>query len=106
MASRPRSTKSVASTICVSLDARSLELLNDLAKTAGSRSAALRHLLGEHERQRKLQELEAAYLAYFADPLAAETEGALTDEMLSIASWPDDEMEAPPTRDAEDHPPR
>lgn len=75
-------------TVSVSLDEKYVQVLDSLAKEAGSRSAAIRRLLDEHERARQEREMEEAYREYFADPANVERERQLTEEMLSIAAWP------------------
>lgn len=84
--------KNTTNTICISLDPKYVGTLDQLATKTGSRSAAIRLVLDEHVRNQRLQDLEAAYCAYFAAPSAAEEERALTEEMLSVARWPPDEV--------------
>jgi hypothetical protein len=73
-------------TISVSLEAEYVTLLEDLARRTGSKSAAVRLLLKEHEER----EMEQAYREYYADPKNVEADLELTKAMRSIAGWPEE----------------
>ncbi len=77
-------------TIAVNLYAPHIEVLERLARRFGSRSAAVQRLLEEETRREAYRELDQAYRAYFAQPGAAEAERGLTEQMLSIAAWPEE----------------
>ncbi len=77
-------------TIAINLYAPHIEVLERLAKRCGSRSAAVQRLLEEETRREAYRELDEAYRAYFAQPGAAEAERGLTEQMLSIAAWPEE----------------
>lgn len=73
-------------TISVSLETEYVELLEDLARRAGSKSAAVRLLLREHRER----EMDRMYREYYAAPKNAAEDLELTKAMLSIASWPEE----------------
>ncbi len=73
-------------TISVSLEPEYVELLEQLARREGSKSAAVRLLLKEHEER----EMEKAYRDYYADPKNVRDARELTKAMRSIASWPEE----------------
>ena len=77
--------------ISVSLESRYVQLLDRLAKKFGSKSGALRKVLDHYQRLETVREMETAYRDYFADRGAAASERVLTDEMMALASWPEDE---------------
>lgn len=76
-------------TVCVSLESGFLQILDRLARELGSRSAAIRMLLQEHERLRSSRRMEDQYRAYFQNEGAALGERRLTEEMLHTLSRPD-----------------
>lgn len=71
-------------TISVSLETEYVELLEDLARRAGSKSAAVRLLLKEHRER----EMDQAYREYYAGPKNVAADLELMKAMRSIASWP------------------
>jgi len=73
-------------TVCISLEPEHVELLEKLARQAGSKSAAVRRLLKEHEERG----LEEAYREYYSDPKNVRDALELTEAMRSIASWPEE----------------
>ena len=73
-------------TVSVSLEPEYVELLEKIARREGSKSAAVRRLLKEHEER----ETEAAYREYYSDPKNVKADLALTRELRSIASWPEE----------------
>ena len=80
-------------TVSISLAPRDVVSLEKLARTIGSRSAAVRQLLKEHEQRAEEAAIEKAYREYYSDPKAVAADLKLTDEMLQIATWPGDEDE-------------
>lgn len=72
--------------ISISLPREDIDFLDQMAKVEGSRSSAVRKLL----KLKRREEMEGAYRAYYSDPANVETDRKLTEEMSSIASWPDD----------------
>jgi hypothetical protein len=88
-----RSAMRKVRTISVSLEPEYVEILEKLAKEEGSKSAALRKLLWDHRQK----EWEDAYREYYSDPKNVAADIALTREMLSIASWPDEDEDEKPT---------
>jgi hypothetical protein len=74
-------------TVSISLGPQEVEELSHLARTTGSRSAAIRHLLRQHERLGSMEEIESAYREYFEDPQVVEENRKLTEQLLSASSW-------------------
>lgn len=81
-------------TISVSLERDYLEILNRLARAEGSKSDAVRRLLKDHQER----EWEQAYREYYSDPENVRRDRELTEELLSIASWPEEWDEKPGKR--------
>ena len=75
-------------TVSVSLEPEYVELLRRVARTAGSKSAAVRQLLDRFAREERIQEMEAAYRDYYSDAANSGRDRDATAELLSIASWP------------------
>ena len=73
-------------TVSVSLEPEYVEVLEKLAKTAGSRSDAIRKLLKDVQ----WKEWEEQYREYYADPENVRRDRELTLAMLSIASLPEE----------------
>ena len=73
-------------TVSVSLEPEYVKILDKLARIAGSRSDAVRTLLKDVQ----LKEWEKQYREYYADPENVKASIALTREMLSIASFPEE----------------
>ena len=73
-------------TVSVSLEPEFVNVLDKLARTAGSRSNAVRTLLKELQ----VKEWEKQYREYYADPRNVREARELTMEMRSIASWPEE----------------
>ena len=82
-------------TISVSLEPEYVRELDRLAKKAGSRSDAIRRLIDELKRKREDEEMDAAYKEYYSDPKNVRDEMALTEEMNSIAAWPEEDYYTP-----------
>lgn len=72
--------------ISLSLPREDIDFLDQMAKVEGSRSSAVRKLL----KLKRREEMEEAYRAYYSDTANVEADRKLTEEMNSIASWPDD----------------
>lgn len=80
-------------TICLSCGPEHVDVLDRLAALAGSRSAAIRNLLEKQKKEQEQVAMEEAYDAYFSDPKARDRDGALTEELFALASWPEDHQE-------------
>lgn len=80
-------------TVSVSLEPESLEILRKLAREKGSTSAAVRHLLRQHQER----EWDEQYREYYADPKNVKESLELTKAMLSIASWPQEPYDDEPS---------
>ena len=74
-------------TVCISLEPEYVRALDEFARKAGSRSAAVRQLIARTRAADSREKMEAAYRQYFADPRAARSEEDLTREMLTASSW-------------------
>jgi hypothetical protein len=74
-------------TIAVNLYAEQVQVLDQLAKRHGSRSAVVQSLLDEARRRNTYQELDEAYSAYVSADVES-SDQALTAELLAAASWP------------------
>lgn len=74
-------------TVCVSLEPEHVRALDQLAREAGSRSAAVRQLLARNAVAERLKGMELAYRQYFSDPDAVSSNRELTQELLSASSW-------------------
>jgi hypothetical protein len=77
-------------TVAFNLYDSHLEVLNRLARRHGSRSAALQRLLEEAEVKNIYQELEEAYEEYFSLAGNREADRKLAEELLAVASWPEE----------------
>lgn len=80
-------------TLSVTLEPKLVEKLEKLEKLFGTKSGAVRELLRMHEQLEVQKEWERAYDDYFADPAAAKRDREVTDELLDLASWPENEPE-------------
>ena len=74
-------------TIALSLYDEHIEVLDRLAKRQGSRSGAVQRLLEEARRGEIYRELDEAYRERLEGG-SLERDRQLTEEMLSLASWP------------------
>lgn len=80
-------------TVSVSLEQRYVEILERLARRVGSRSGAFRRALDLYDRVDKLRDMESLYRDYFAEPGAAERERTVTEDLLSITVWPQEDRD-------------
>jgi len=74
-------------TVCISLEPEYVKALDEVARKAGSRSAAVRQLIARNATTDCLEKMERAYREYFADPEAARSHEELTRDMLMASSW-------------------
>ncbi len=92
------SSMSKGHTIALSLYDEHIEVLDQLAKRQGSRSGAVQRLLEEARRDEIYRELDEAYQEYLkAGGEDEDTERKLSEEMLSVASWPKEWVEGEPS---------